>query len=78
MNTRNVAKELGEMCSMWRLTLEGEIVEVHVSIYEKHRKSSRQGGSSGESLGLCGGVMDEYSKCSEGVRGDVINMETHT
>ncbi|MED6203652.1 hypothetical protein PIB30_001350 [Stylosanthes scabra] len=43
------------------------------SIYEKHRKSSRQGGSSSESRGLCGGVMDEYSKCGEGARGDVLN-----
>ncbi|MED6217125.1 hypothetical protein PIB30_014787 [Stylosanthes scabra] len=48
------------------------------SIYDKHRKSSRQGGSSGESRGLCGGVMDEYSKCGEGARGDVLNVETHT
>ncbi|MED6205738.1 hypothetical protein PIB30_020525 [Stylosanthes scabra] len=62
------------MCLMWRLTLEGEIVEVQVSIYEKHQKSSRQGGSSGESHGLCGGVMDEYSKCGEGARGDVLNV----
>ncbi|MED6114269.1 hypothetical protein PIB30_078691, partial [Stylosanthes scabra] len=27
---RNVVKELGELCSMWRLTLEGEIVDVQV------------------------------------------------
>ncbi|MED6123146.1 hypothetical protein PIB30_046527 [Stylosanthes scabra] len=48
------------------------------SIYEKYRKSSRQGGSSGESHGLCGGVMDEYSNCGEEARGDVLKVETHT
>ncbi|MED6205182.1 hypothetical protein PIB30_015520 [Stylosanthes scabra] len=51
---------------------------VLMSIYEKHQKSSRQDGSSGESHGLCGGVMDKYSKCGEGARGVVLDVETHT
>ncbi|MED6163775.1 hypothetical protein PIB30_083296 [Stylosanthes scabra] len=38
------------------------------SIYEKHRKSSRQGGSSGESCVLCGGVMGKYSNVVKELR----------
>ncbi|MED6119927.1 hypothetical protein PIB30_016307 [Stylosanthes scabra] len=38
-------------------------------IYEKYRKSSRQGGSSGESRDVCGGVMDEYSNVVKELRG---------
>ncbi|MED6106704.1 hypothetical protein PIB30_007027 [Stylosanthes scabra] len=47
------------------------------SIYEKYRKFSRQGGSSGKTRGLCGDVMDEYSNVVKELRGVVLDVETH-
>ncbi|MED6174985.1 hypothetical protein PIB30_074189 [Stylosanthes scabra] len=48
------------------------------SIYEKHRKSSRQGGSSGESRGVVRRCDGRILKCGEGARRVVLDVETHT